>query len=51
MTNKLNYFWWTLGIDYLLNENTTVSGGYANLSNVANHRDENALGIQVKHEF
>lgn len=43
--------WWTLCLAYVLNDNMTVSGGYANLGNVANHREENAFGIQVKYEF
>ncbi len=43
--------WWTLCLAYVLNDNTTVSGGYANLGNVANHREENAFGIQFKYEF
>lgn len=43
--------WWTLCLAYVLNDNMTISGGYANLGNVANHREENALGIQVKYEF
>jgi len=43
--------WWTLCLGYVLNDNTTISGGYANLGNVANHREENAFGIQVKYEF
>ena len=43
--------WWTLCLGYVVNDNMTVSGGYANLGNVANHREENAFGIQVKYEF
>jgi len=43
--------WWTLCLGYVLNDNTTISGGYANLGNVANHREESAFGIQVKYEF
>jgi len=43
--------WWTLCLAYVLNDNTTISGGYANLGNVANHREDNAFGIQVKYEF
>ncbi|UCC98412.1 MAG: DUF3034 family protein [Phycisphaerales bacterium] len=43
--------WWTLCLGYVLNDHTTISGGYANLGNVANHREQSAFGIQVKHEF
>jgi hypothetical protein len=43
--------WWTLCLGYVLNDHTTISSGYANLGNVANHREESAFGIQVKHEF
>ena len=43
--------WWTLCLAYVLNDNMTVSGGYANLGNVANHREENAFGVQFKYEF
>ncbi|MGD2093627.1 MAG: DUF3034 family protein [Phycisphaerales bacterium] len=43
--------WWTLCLAYVLNDNMTISGGYANLGNLANHREANAFGIQVKYEF
>lgn len=43
--------WWTLCLGYVLNDNMTISGGYANLGNVANHREDGAFGIQVKYEF
>lgn len=43
--------WWTLCLAYVINDNTTISGGYANLGNLANHRESNAWGIQVKYEF
>ena len=43
--------WWALCLAYVVNENLTISGGYANLGNLANHRESNAFGIQVKYEF
>ncbi|MBN1803921.1 MAG: DUF3034 family protein [Sedimentisphaerales bacterium] len=43
--------WWTLCLAYVVNDNMTISGGYANLGNLANHRESNAWGIQVKYEF
>lgn len=42
--------WWTLCLAYVINDNMTISGGYANLGNLANHREE-AFGIQLKYEF
>lgn len=43
--------WWTLCLAYVINDNMTVSGGYANLGNLANHRESNSWGIQLKYEF
>jgi len=43
--------WWTFCLGYVINDQMTVSGGYANLGNVANHREDDAFGIQVKYEF
>ena len=43
--------WWSLCLAYVVNNNMTISGGYANLGNLANHRESNAWGIQVKYEF
>lgn len=43
--------WWTLCLAYVVNDNMTISGGYANLGNLANHREDNCLGIQIKYEF
>ena len=43
--------WMSLYLAYVIDDNTTISGGYANLGNVANHREDNAWGIQLKYEF
>jgi hypothetical protein len=43
--------WWTLCLAYVITERLTVSGGYANLGNLANHRESNAWGIKMKYEF
>jgi len=43
--------WWTLCLAYVINDNMTVSGGYANLGNLANHRESNVWGLQFKYEF
>ncbi|MBL7107615.1 MAG: DUF3034 family protein [Phycisphaerae bacterium] len=43
--------WMSLYLAYVIDENTTISGGYANLGNVANHREDNCWGIQLKYEF
>jgi hypothetical protein len=43
--------WWSLCLAYVINDNMTVSGGYANLGNLANHRESNVWGIQLKYEF
>ncbi len=43
--------WWTLCLAYVVNDNMTISGGYANLGNLANHREDNCWGIQLKYEF
>ncbi len=43
--------WMSLYLAYVINDNTTISAGYANLGNVANHREDNAWGIQLKYEF
>lgn len=49
--NKAENDWWTLALAYVVNDHTTISGGYANLGNVFNHREDNVLGIQLKYEF
>jgi hypothetical protein len=43
--------WWSLCLAYVINDNMTVSGGYANLGNLANHRESNVWGLQFKYEF
>lgn len=42
--------WMSLYLAYVINDNMTISGGYASLGNLANHR-EDAFGIQLKYEF
>ncbi len=49
--NKAENDWWTLCLAYVVNENMTVSGGYANLGNVFNHRENNVWALQLKYEF
>ncbi|MHC4475821.1 MAG: DUF3034 family protein [Planctomycetota bacterium] len=43
--------WWTLCLAYVINNDMTISGGYANLGNLANHRESDVWGIQLKYEF
>jgi hypothetical protein len=43
--------WWSLCLAYVINDSMTVSGGYANLGNLANHRESNVWGLQFKYEF
>jgi len=43
--------WMSLYLAYVINDNLTISGGYANLGNVADSRENNAFGIQLKYEF
>ncbi len=43
--------WWSLCLAYVVNDNMTISGGYANLGNLANHKEDNVWGIQLKYEF
>ena len=49
--NKAENDWWTIAMAYVVNNHTTVSGGYANLGNVFNHREDNVWGVQLKYEF
>jgi len=49
--NKAENDWWTIALAYVVNNHTTVSGGYANLGNVFNHREDNVWGVQLKYEF
>ncbi len=43
--------WWSLCLAYVINDNMTISGGYANLGNLANSQENGAWGIQLKYEF
>ena len=43
--------WWALCLAYVVNNNMTISGGYANLGNLANHREDNVWAIKMKYEF
>ena len=43
--------WWALCLAYVVNDNMTISGGYVNLGNLANHRESNGWGIKMKYEF
>jgi len=49
--NKAENDWGTLALAYVINDHTTISGGYANLGNVFNHREDNVWGLQLKYEF
>ncbi|MBN1435698.1 MAG: DUF3034 family protein [Sedimentisphaerales bacterium] len=43
--------WYDLCLAYIVNENLTISGGYANFGNVFNHYEDNVWGFQIKYEF
>ena len=43
--------WMSLYLAYVINDNLTISGGYANLGNVADSRENSVFGIQLKYEF
>ena len=43
--------WYTLYLAYVINDNMTISGGYSNLGNIANHKEDNCWGLQLKYEF
>jgi len=43
--------WWTLCLAYVINDHATVSGGYANLGNLANHQEDNVWAVQMKYEL
>ncbi len=49
--NKAENDWWTLCLAYVVNDNMTISGGYANLGNVFNHQEDNVWALQLKYEF
>jgi hypothetical protein len=43
--------WWDICLAYVVDDNMTIAGGYANFGNVFNHREENVWAIQIKYEF
>jgi hypothetical protein len=43
--------WWDICLAYVVDDNLTIAGGYANFGNVFNHREENVWAIQIKYEF
>jgi len=43
--------WWDICLAYVVNDNLTIAGGYANFGNVLNHREDNVWAIQLKYEF
>ena len=43
--------WWDIALTYVFNDHLTITGGYADLGNVLNHRENNSWTIQVKYEF
>jgi hypothetical protein len=48
---KVENDWWDLCLAYVVNDNLTIAGGYANFGNVLNHREDNVWAIQLKYEF
>jgi hypothetical protein len=43
--------WWDVALAYIINDHTTVAGGYANFGNILNHREDDVWAVQVKYEF
>jgi hypothetical protein len=43
--------WWTLAGAYILDNNTTLAGGYAHFGRVLNHDANGSWGLALKHEF
>ncbi|MBN1975263.1 MAG: DUF3034 family protein [Sedimentisphaerales bacterium] len=43
--------WFDACLGYIINDNLTVAGGYANFGNVLNHQEKNVWAIQFKYEF
>lgn len=43
--------WWSVVFGYVANNNLTVSGGYFNLGQVLNHKENTAFALKVKYEF
>jgi hypothetical protein len=42
--------WWDICLAYVVNDNLTIAGGYANFGNVLNHHEDNVWAIQLKYE-
>jgi hypothetical protein len=43
--------WWDVCLAYVVNDNMTIAGGYANFGNVLNHHEDGVWAIQLKYEF
>jgi hypothetical protein len=43
--------WWDVCLAYIIDDRTTLAGGYANFGNVLNNREDNVWAFQLKHEF
>jgi hypothetical protein len=43
--------WWSVVFGYVASNNVTVSGGYFNLGQVLNSKENTALALKVKYEF
>ena len=43
--------WFDVCLAYIVDDHTTIAGGYANFGNILNHREDNVWAIQVKYEF
>lgn len=43
--------WWSLVFGYVANNNLTISGGYFNLGQVLNKKDNMAFALKAKYEF
>lgn len=48
---KVENDWWDICLAYVVNDNLTIAGGYANFGNILNHREDNVWAIQLKYEF
>ncbi|MCP4712619.1 MAG: DUF3034 family protein [Planctomycetes bacterium] len=43
--------WWSVALAYVINENMSITGGYTDLGNILNHREDNCWLFQFKYEF
>jgi hypothetical protein len=43
--------WWDICLAYVVNDNLTIAGGYANFGNLLNHHEDSVWAIQIKYEF